>query len=92
MSRVRIYELAKEAGMESKVLAEQLIELGYNIKSHSSTVEDTVADEIRSKILVRSQVEIANYGELPRTQRKSRRVFDYRGSDSKNGEGVMGDE
>ena len=58
MSRVRIYELAKEAGMESKVLAEQLIELGYNIKSHSSTVEDTVADEIRSKILGTAKTEV----------------------------------
>jgi translation initiation factor IF-2 len=58
MSRVRIYELAKEAGMESKVLAEQLIELGYNIKSHSSTVEDTVADEIRSKILGTVKTEV----------------------------------
>jgi len=58
MSRVRIYELAKEAGIESKVLAEQLIELGYNIKSHSSTVEDTVADEIRSKILGTAKTEV----------------------------------
>jgi translation initiation factor IF-2 len=58
MSRVRVYELAKEAGMESKILAEQLIALGYNIKSHSSTVEDTVADEIRSKILGTVKTEI----------------------------------
>ena len=58
MSRVRIYELAKEAGMESKVLADQLIELGYKIKSHSSTVEDTVADEIRSKILGTAKTEV----------------------------------
>jgi len=44
--------------MESKVLADQLIALGYNIKSHSSTVEDTVADEIRSKILGTVKTEI----------------------------------
>ena len=58
MGRVRIYELAKEAGMESKILADQLIALGYNIKSHSSTVEDSVADEIRSKILGTVKTEI----------------------------------
>jgi phenylacetate-CoA ligase len=37
-----------------------------------------VAHEIRQKILVRSQVEIVDYGSLPRTQRKSKRVFDER--------------
>ncbi len=37
-----------------------------------------VATEIRRKILVRSQVEILDHGELPRTQRKSQRVFDHR--------------
>jgi translation initiation factor IF-2 len=58
MSKVRIYELAKEADMESKVLTEKLIELGYNIKSHSSTVDEAVADEIRSKILGTAKTEI----------------------------------
>jgi len=39
---------------------------------------EKVATEIRRKILVRSQVEIVSYGDLPRTERKSRRVFDDR--------------
>jgi phenylacetate-CoA ligase len=39
---------------------------------------EQVAAEIRRKILVRSQVEIVDHGELPRTQRKSQRVFDNR--------------
>ncbi|MGD8548910.1 MAG: phenylacetate--CoA ligase [Desulfobacterales bacterium] len=34
--------------------------------------------EIRRKILVRCQVEILDHGDLPRTQRKSQRVFDHR--------------
>ena len=51
MSRVRIYELAKEAGMASKVLAEKLIGLGYDIKGHSSTVDDETAAKIRSSVL-----------------------------------------
>jgi phenylacetate-CoA ligase len=37
-----------------------------------------VATEIRRKILVRCQVEIVDYGSLPRTERKSKRVFDLR--------------
>ena len=51
MSRVRVYELAKEAGMSSKALAEKLIASGYDIKGHSSTVDDDTADEIRKSML-----------------------------------------
>jgi translation initiation factor IF-2 len=58
MSRIRVYDLAKEAGMASKELAEKLIALGYNIKSHSSTVEDDVADEIRSKVIGTAETEV----------------------------------
>src|SRR5210317_464969 len=47
MSRVRVYELAKEAGMGSKELADKLIAAGYEIKGHSSTVDDDTADKIR---------------------------------------------
>ncbi|WP_028583575.1 translation initiation factor IF-2 [Desulfogranum mediterraneum] len=50
MSRVRVYELAKEAGLKSKELADKLIAMGYPIKSHSSTVDDDMAADIRRKI------------------------------------------
>ncbi len=39
---------------------------------------DLIASEIRSKILVRPQIELVDYGTLPRTERKSKRVFDQR--------------
>ncbi len=51
MSRVRVYELAKDAGLKSKELADKLIAMGYPIKSHSSTVDDDMAADIRRKIL-----------------------------------------
>ena len=51
MSKVRIYELAKEAGLKSKEFADKLIELGYPIKSHSSTVDDDLAADIRRKVI-----------------------------------------
>jgi len=50
MSRVRVYELAKEAGLKSKELADKLIAMGYPITSHSSTVDDDMAADIRKKI------------------------------------------
>jgi len=55
-------------------------------KSGASPEEDSklaeqVATEIRRKILVRSKVQIIDYGSLPRTERKSKRVFDNRNGD-----------
>ncbi len=51
MSKIRVYELAKEAGMSSKALTDKLIELGYDIKGHSSSVDDETAVMIRNTVL-----------------------------------------
>ena len=58
MSRIRVYELAKEAGMSSKVLADKLLEHGYDIKGHSSTVDDETAEKIRKTILKSTDTEL----------------------------------
>jgi translation initiation factor IF-2 len=50
MAKVRVYTLAKEAGIEGKELAEKLIEMGYEVKSHSSSLDETEADEVRQKL------------------------------------------
>ena len=50
MAKIRVYDLAKEFGMKSKDLADRLVELGYPVVSHSSTVEDDMAADIRKKI------------------------------------------
>ena len=49
--KVRIYELAKEADMNSKELADKLIELGYDIKGYNSTVDLETAAKIRHDVL-----------------------------------------
>jgi N utilization substance protein A len=49
--KVRVYELAKEAGMKSKELADKLIELGYEIKGYNSSVDGETADKIREEVL-----------------------------------------
>jgi len=58
MSKIRIYDLAKEAGVKSTELADKLIDLGYDIKGHSSSVEDEVADEIRRNVLGTVETEV----------------------------------
>ncbi len=58
MSRVRIYELAKEAGMSSKALASKLMDQGYDVKGHSSTVDEETADKIRKTVLQSADTEL----------------------------------
>ena len=60
MSRVRIYELAKEAGLKSKELADKLIAMGYPIKGHSSTVDEDMAADIRRKVFGQGKVEVTD--------------------------------
>ncbi len=58
MSRVRVYELAKEADMGSKELADKLIAAGYDIKGHSSTVDEDTAEKIRKTMFNKAGVEV----------------------------------
>ena len=58
MSKIRVYELAKEAGMSSKALAERLKEEGYDIKGHSSSVDEETATRIRNTILKTADTEL----------------------------------
>jgi len=41
-------------------------------------LKERIATEIRRQILVRANVDVVDYGSLPRTERKSKRVFDHR--------------
>ncbi len=58
MSRVRVYELAKEAGMTGKDLADKLIAEGYDVKGHSSTVDEETAEKIRRTLLQDPETEL----------------------------------
>ena len=39
--RVRIYELARQMGLENEEVITAMRELGYDVKSHSSTIDKT---------------------------------------------------
>ena len=47
MAKVRVYELAKELGLESKVLLTKIQDLGEFVKSASSTLEPPVVRKMR---------------------------------------------
>lgn len=55
------------------------IERGEGVSSDDDkALAATISNKIRRQLLVRTDVEITAYNELPRTQKKSQRVFDYR--------------
>jgi len=50
VAKVRVYELAKELGVESKVVMTKLQELGEFVRSASSTVEPPVVRKLREQL------------------------------------------
>lgn len=49
MSKVRIYEIAKDLGVDSKVVIAKLAELGEFVKGASSSIEAPVARKLRAE-------------------------------------------
>ncbi|WP_345712431.1 translation initiation factor IF-2 N-terminal domain-containing protein, partial [Kineococcus glutinatus] len=49
MAKVRVYELAKEFGVESKVVLTTLQEMGEFVRSASSTIEPPVVRRLKDK-------------------------------------------
>lgn len=48
MSKKRLYEIAKEIGKESKEIVKRAKDLGIEVKSHASSVEEDVANRIKA--------------------------------------------
>lgn len=53
--KIRVYELARELGMNNKDLLSLLKEEGFEVRSHSSTVDAEDADLIRRQIIAERQ-------------------------------------
>jgi translation initiation factor IF-2 len=51
MSKIRIYELAKQTGVTNKVILVELANLGIEGKIHSSSIETELAEKIRNILL-----------------------------------------
>ncbi len=50
MAKIRIYELARELDLESKEVLEQALELGFDVKTASSSLEPAEADKVRGAL------------------------------------------
>lgn len=49
MAKKRIYEMAKEYNISSKAMVNIIKELGFDVKSHSSTADDNILEAVRKR-------------------------------------------
>ncbi len=75
-SEYQIHLDRKEDGKDYMTIKVERTERGN--PADDPAIASTVEEEIKKQILVSGKVEIVNYGGLPRSERKSKRVFDYR--------------
>ncbi len=76
--QIHLYRDASERGVMRLV-----VELGQGVgRGRSHELAREVVRQMKRKVLVTPTVEIVDYGALPRSERKSRRVFDNRIQDS----------
>ena len=68
MAKVRVYELAKEFGVESKAVMDQLKEMGEFVRSASSTIEAPVVRRLKEAFSTKAADQPAqgNQGSRPR--------------------------
>jgi translation initiation factor IF-2 len=68
VAKVRVYELAKELGVESKAVLAKLTELGEFVRSASSTIEAPVVRKLRESMSVPPAAPAATQAPAPATE------------------------
>ncbi len=53
MGKIRVYELAKKLNISNKDLVAKLQEMGFPVKSHSSTIEESQVKDVEDRLLGR---------------------------------------
>src|SRR2546423_5344458 len=48
--KLRVYELARELNLDNSEIIRELQHMGVPVTSHSNTVEDRLADQLRKKL------------------------------------------
>jgi len=58
MSKMRVYEIAKEVGLESKALVAKLVEMGYPVRNHASSLDAEEATRLIEQLKAERQANI----------------------------------
>jgi len=71
MAKPRVHEVAKELGLTSKEVLAHLEKIGQPVKSHSSTIDEALADRVRSELANGASPEGAPEEPAPKPAAKS---------------------
>jgi translation initiation factor IF-2 len=69
--KIRIYQLAKELGLETKAMLELLDSMGVDYKSHSSTLDEETAEAIKALIEDEQALKPVEAAPAPQAERPS---------------------
>lgn len=83
MAKVRVYELAKELGINSKKLITVLRELHVDVKNHMSTLDKTLAKKIMDMLTTGEKKPIDETTEVPKEEPKGVEEEPQKGLDKK---------
>ncbi|KMY67777.1 hypothetical protein AAU61_07815 [Desulfocarbo indianensis] len=72
MAKMRVYELAKELKVDNKDLVRQLIEMGFDVRNHMSTISPEEAQAVRDRTK-ESRSEVVEEKRVTRTVIRRRR-------------------
>lgn len=71
MAKVRIYEIARDLDIESKDVLDKALELGFDVKTASSSVEESDVDRIKLAFADTTQSETVAEAEKPAPEEKT---------------------
>ena len=86
MTKMRVHELAKELGMENKELIDLLHKKNVEVSNHMSSIEDSMADEIRKERTAKTESKTAGED----APKKKNLAFVIRPQNSKNSSRIQG--
>lgn len=74
MAKIRVYELAKELGIESKEMVNKVINLGIEVKNHMSALENDQVETIRKALSKNGQPAVEKKPEAVVTKNEQPKV------------------
>ncbi len=74
MAKVRVYQLAKELGVENVELIDKLKALGFEVKNHMSTLSEGEVDRVRSDYSEKKEVKVDEIRIKPGIIRRRRKA------------------
>jgi translation initiation factor IF-2 len=74
MAKIRVYQLAKELGVENAELVDKLKALNFEVKNHMSTLSEGEVERVRSEYTQKQEVKVDEVRIKPGIIRRRRKA------------------